>query len=171
MNLPKTFDVSQIELIVSSPLTRAASTASLIFRSLAAQEDVQQQQVPFIIRPEIREAGSKIPENQARSARDVIDSLQRLPAPVPGIDTWIDWTHLPDTWPNNADERRVSRVEKDAQWGSFNEFLRSRPEQTIAVVCHFMVINSMLRGQISQNVENCVPFECELREEGLIIIG
>jgi broad specificity phosphatase PhoE len=161
INLPKSYDVTSVECIISSPLTRAVSTACLAFRELSTTG------VPFVVYYGIREIGSKIPENRPRETRRVMESVLNLPVAVERVEEWIDFeTNKPDAWPETS-EKRQSTAGND--WTEFYNYLSSRDESTIAVVCHFNVINSILKGQISRSVENCLPFECWLTDAGLVV--
>lgn len=146
------FDVSQVQLIIASPLTRACSTALLAFRSLANT-------VPFQIYFGIREIGSSIPENQPRKSKDVVQALERIGE----VDAagWVDFdTNAPEGWPNVNEQ-------KTRGWADFYSFLLSRPEEVIVVVCHFNVINSML-GVGTVHPANCTPYECALTPDGVL---
>jgi len=52
---------------------------------------------------------------------------------------------------------------------SFMSWLSERPEENIAIVCHYNVIRWMLQNVI-HHVPNCTPIECILTDEGELIL-
>jgi len=182
--------VAGVELVVSSPLTRALSTALLGFRD--------RPDVPIVVHPACRETGSGIPENKARS----VAALQRDKdlSSLPRFDD-LDFGLLPAQWPNDNDiglprsgngaesnsgsrryqtrskgvDNKLKSVSKlkggssklDLSNGLF-DWLRARPETRIVVVCHHNYISSLL-GIGSLRVENAMPIECIFDDQGITL--
>jgi broad specificity phosphatase PhoE len=120
--------IDTIELVVSSPLTRALQTAYIAFPH-----------TPIIIDYNLREIGTMIPENIPRSMKDVLSDI--------GYDRTthhIDSISLkPENWPKCHDQTpKVLR--KDQIQQSIQYLATNRSEQTIAVVCHYHVIRTAL---------------------------
>mmetsp|Transcript_20491 Transcript_20491/g.48670 ORF Transcript_20491/g.48670 Transcript_20491/m.48670 type:complete len:367 (+) Transcript_20491:22-1122(+) len=170
---------NQIELVLSSPLTRALQTTLLAFGSLA---------INILVSYEICELGSRIPENIPRDMKSVLGDLNYLLTngrPVltttktktktkkkeketddMDIDTGFDNVHdttfiqrpygpptsvetsvldvatlQPKDWPRDS----TPNVVKKDRIKSFLHYLyHDRPESSIAVVCHYNVIRSMV---------------------------
>lgn len=181
------------DLICTSPLTRAIATTCLWqMYSLNHPRHHDQQQagagslvvpssaapntaaaavtpVPIVVRAEISEAGSKLPENQGRRVHVIVKDLKEklssystnttTLAPSFLLDEdWIDFSMLPDSWPN-VDCGHGGMLE------SFTRWLNSRQEMNVAVVCHCNVIRWLLRNAIDR-VPNCEPIECILTNDG-----
>jgi hypothetical protein len=71
----------------------------------------------------------------------------------------------PDHWPQQevpAQEDRKTRIQHIFQW------MATRPEQTIAVVCHFNVIMVALAGY-DIRPKNAVPIPCRLHPDGRLV--
>jgi len=127
---------------------------------------------PFIARADICEFGGKIPENHGRPVHKVVKDLEeklasRLSSP-PSAEclNYIDFSMLPSCWPktdNEQNDRKHSGIERFLSW------LAGRPEETVAVVCHYNVIKWMLRNTIS-HVSNCTPIECVLTDDGVLVL-
>jgi len=143
-----------IELVLSSPLTRALQTALTAFPNQT-----------ILCHYHLREIGSPIPENCPRPMASVLQELQRL-----NHDTArIDYQQLqPPDWPR-TDSPKVVRsrhhVPNVFQWLAFN-----RPERVIAVVCHYHVIRAALQPShddgggklLALHPQNCEPIACRL---------
>jgi Fructose-2,6-bisphosphatase len=186
------------DLICTSPLTRAIATTCLwqIYSLNHPRHHDQQQAegagslvlpsssvapntaaaaaavtpIPIVVRAEISEAGSRIPENQGRRVHVIVKDLkEKLSSYSTNTTTlasssflldedWIDFSMLPDSWPN-VDCGHGGMLE------SFTTWLNSRQEMNVAVVCHCHVIRWLLRNAIDR-VPNCEPIECILTNDG-----
>eukprot|EP00658_Telonema_sp_P-2_P007737 TRINITY_DN12878_c0_g1_i7.p1 TRINITY_DN12878_c0_g1~~TRINITY_DN12878_c0_g1_i7.p1 ORF type:complete len:367 (+),score=77.68 TRINITY_DN12878_c0_g1_i7:220-1320(+) len=136
----------ECDLVVCSSLTRAIQTACLCTYGLDA---------PIISHPGVAEVGGQIPENQPRKLKELLGDHSMNCLPRFGD---IDFGLLA-----NPDPARKS--EQDLGLKSFLEFLNTRPETHVFVVCHHNVILKLLqwynlRGSIHK-VPNCVPITCE----------
>ncbi len=91
-----------IELVISSPLKRALTTALLGFRdrrSVVIRSRMSQSihiltdldQVPIVVHPGVRELGTDIPENQARSLQDILKVGLLYRHPADNFLTFIVW--------------------------------------------------------------------------------
>jgi hypothetical protein len=185
-----------VRLIVSSPLTRAVTTACLAAQAAAAaaQQQRQKQQqpdndddgvaivpihntIPILIHYHLRELGSMIPENIPRRIQDVQDDLAGQYGMI-GITqqlSMIDWDTLrPVDWPHRHDESpkllRRDRVRDALYWLSMQY---GDVHAEIAVVCHYHVIMSVLNngcgggGKMVMRADNATIISCEMcRETG-----
>jgi broad specificity phosphatase PhoE len=163
-NLPKTFDINPIDLIVVSPLTRALQTALLIFRRRDAAT------VPMIVQYNIREMGhGNIPENRPRRIETVLRDIESQTF-IGGVTiNWegLDWVSLkPEDWPSDVEEEKQKRGKPARHLEDFKAWVNGRPEQTIACVCHKLVIASLLGGRSSMRITNCEPLYCKLFADG-----
>jgi len=143
-----------IDLIVSSPLTRALHTALLGFRSHRSSTP------SLLIHYDLAELGSRVPENMPRSIEQVLQDL--------GHDgTDVDSTSLkPPTWPNISYDSKLNRT--NAIRRAMQYLHEDREEQCIAVVCHHNVIREILEDN-SVRPENADPIVCELRPNGKVV--
>jgi broad specificity phosphatase PhoE len=149
--------MSSIELVVSSPLTRALHTALVAFQDL--REDSS-----FVLHYDICEIGSNIPENIPRPVEKVIHDLQGLPRVEQ-----VDHESLkPDNWP--PDQSHHESSSKNGRNESIHKFLlwlaQEREETVIAVVCHYNVIQAALGPGIKPL--NATPIACQLFSDGTI---
>lgn len=140
-----------IQLVVSSPMTRALHTAILAFPDK-----------PILIHYNLREFGSKIPENTPRPISTVLKELQ-VDAPSLMLDVE---TLKPDDWPRRHDTP-PKVVRRDNIRSIFQDWLASRPERVIAVVAHYHVIRAALWDPYSHQSPdvypaNASPIGCEL---------
>jgi len=157
---PMTFD-----LVCTSPLTRAVATCVLGLGHIPAQQLEAVDGIvttQFICHPDLAEIGGSIPENEGRAIntvlRDVRHKLKHY-TDTSCLDI-IDVSLLPPSWPNITKSKAKNSVM------NFIEWLHGRPEENIAIVCHFNVINKLLRTR-GYNVENCVPITCVMNEGDL----
>ena len=123
-------------IVVASPLRRAVRTALLAF-----------EEFPIIVHPAVVERGSGVPENMPRSA-DVLEA--EFPA---SVDLSLLRT---DGWPRKQTEEDLAQ---------FVNWLSSRPEQKIIVVCHQNTIVKLTRA--GGQVPNCMPIECTIEGDWL----
>lgn len=128
-NLLTEEEMNSIELVVSSPLTRAIQTAVLAFPDK-----------PILIHYDLREVGTLIPENIPRPMKQVFDDLDIPPTVYNNIDYS---TYQPDNWPKNHDVT-PKVVRNDRIRNVFQSVIATRPERIIAVICHYHVIRSAL---------------------------
>jgi broad specificity phosphatase PhoE len=165
-NQGKRSDWNKIELVVSSPLTRALQTALLAFGQIP---------INILVSYEIREIGSKIPENIPRDIKSVLDDLHPLLAngrqiitsetkndhederrrdettfiqkPTGLAPTSVETsvldvaTRRPKDWPRDFTPNVVM---KDRIRAFLNYLYHDRPETSIAVVCHYNVIRAIV---------------------------
>lgn len=112
-----------VELVVTSPLTRALQTAAGLF-------DGHRRSPPIVVHPLMRE--------RVENSCDIGRSPRALAAEFPALDL----AHLDDVWwhaEGTADTRGIcvepiARV--TARAAQFKAYLRARPERCIAVVGH-----------------------------------
>lgn len=146
----------KIELVLTSPLTRAIQTTIIAFSDK-----------PVVVHYDLRELGSPIPENTPRKIKHVLNDLRINPQ---NLQLDVD-TFLPNYWPqhHNASPRVVRR---DRIRAVFRWLATARMEQSIAVVCHYHVIRAALwnpytsLGPPDLSPENAVPIQCELSADG-----
>ena len=148
-NIRDHMPIEEVDLVIVSPLTRALRTALLGFASA---------DVPFVVHYDIREMGSAIPENLPRPTDDVKKTL----ADCPGLDGVDFESFRSPSWP----EVEVSAPKSD-RLREFLKFVGARSESTIAVVCHFNVIDMLLRPTGSQiKPVNALPIHCVIDSKG-----
>lgn len=144
--------LSQVDLVVSSPLTRAVHTAMLGFVGR-----------PIVIHYDLAELGSKVPENTPRSMTDVLKDLKHDCSGT--IDTI---TYKPEGWPHvNQHESGLNKQQRVLR---AMRTLAQRPEQTMAIVCHFHVIQAILQD-LTLRPENATPMSCILHPDGRVEPG
>jgi broad specificity phosphatase PhoE len=188
----------QFDLVCSSPLSRALSTCVLGLGHIIEEElMIQQQQqeddetmeestahstnpcipsttptprrrTPFIVRADICEMGKGIPENHGRPVNKVLKDLKKKLSLASSYSNCIeefDFSMVPASWPE------TDEFSTDASLGlrRFLAWLNSRPEENVAVVCHYRVIRCMLNDSIVR-VRNCMPIECILTDEGELLL-
>ena len=209
---------NEIDLVISSPLTRALQTTLLAFGGHA---------INILVSYDIREIGSRIPENIPRDIKSVLNDLnpllmngrtvlettaatitktnlktkenetddteidtafdnvndtafiQRPSGPPQSVETSVlDVTTLqPKDWPRDS----TPNVVKKDRIKSFLQYLyHGRPEKSIAVVCHYSVIRSMVvniptsstptsggnRTLSTLRPQNAEPIHCYLYHNG-----
>lgn len=134
-----------MDLVLCSPLTRAVETATLIFPGQVVQ-----------IQTQLREVGSAIPENQLRVLSQVLRDVHKST----GIEPTVEVLDLPPHERHTNATPKVVRRDRLQQW--LQHWLANRPEETIAIVCHFHTIRALLRNPYDVRAvqvapENCVP--------------
>ena len=148
-----------IELVISSPLTRAVQTAILGFQRYCSPPP------PFLIHYGLREIGSSLPENVPRGD---IDSVMRYiqERHILANELQIDSISLrPPHWPlQQLDSQHTSKAERIRL--IFSWIATERPEQNIAVVCHYNVIRSALGSDARP--KNALPIRCQLSSDGTL---
>jgi broad specificity phosphatase PhoE len=126
-------DYDSIELVITSPLTRALQTSVLAFPDK-----------PILCHYHLREIGSMIPENIPRPMKQVLMDLQQHLGAIPVDHSRIDVETLrPEQWPKRHDTP-PKVIRRDHVRAVFQWIAQHRPEQTIAVVCHYHVIMAAL---------------------------
>lgn len=176
-------DQYSFDLVCTSPLSRALSTCILALGNIIEEEGgelrddrkiedtTRKTRTPFIARADLCEFGKGIPENQGtplRKLKKIVKANLRIVSPSVECVDHIDFSMLPPSWPNvdtNADDYHHNESDID----TFLNWLESRPEKNVAVVCHFNVIRWMLNNRIG-HVPNCTPIECILTDEGELFL-
>lgn len=143
--IPKLLNVADVQLVVSSPLSRALHTALLAFPG------------PIMVHYGIYELGGDIPENRPRSVSAVKSALGHCPR----LDEVDFETLRPKNWRASANDR-----DQIAQF--FTWLAQEREESSIAVICHYNVIRAALGPNIRPT--NACPIECELSVDGTLRI-
>jgi broad specificity phosphatase PhoE len=143
-----------IQLVVTSPLTRAMHTTCLAFGGDEVMMDTEDTEdietrpppslpLPILCHYHLREVGSMIPENIPRPMAQVLRDLRTAGVPDHVVSR-IDTTSLrPESWPHRHDTPprvvRRDRIGQVLQW-----LAMARTETCIAVVCHYHVIRAAL---------------------------
>ncbi|KAG7362077.1 methyltransferase domain containing protein [Nitzschia inconspicua] len=150
--LGEKMDLESIELVVSSPLTRALHTALLAFPDKSV-----------LVGYDLREIGSKVPENTPRKIEQVLsDATDMLATRQNQTVVDVDTLRPPD-WPRDYSP---SVVKRDRLRKFFQFLYQSRSETTIAVVCHYNVIRSAVMDGATLRPANAVPIACQLYPNG-----
>ena len=138
-----------VDIVISSPLTRALHSAMLGFVG-----------IPIVIHNDLAELGSKVPENTPRPIAEVLRELKQ------DISSTIDAiTYQPEGWPHtNIYE---SHTNKEHAVLRAMKTLAQRPEDVIAVVCHFHVIQTILQDVTLRPV-NATILPCILFQDGRV---
>jgi hypothetical protein len=156
-NLLSQEQYESIQLVVSSPLTRALKTALLGF----PRKDI-------LVNYDLREIGSRVPENKPRAIEDVMDDLGHLVGPRPDC-FMLDVTSLkPTDWPRDTSPNVLKR---DRVRKAFQFLYREREETSIAVCCHYNVICSAVVDSPQLRPENAVPISCVLFSNGDLVVA
>ena len=148
------------ELIVSSPLTRALHTALLAF-----SPTMSQQQQRILVHYDLAEVGSRVPENTPRPMRQVLKDLN---VSENVVDTQ---TLLPkhDDWSTTSTLGYDGAINRGKAIRRAMHYLyHERPEQVIAVVCHYNVIRCILDDGGKTSPQNAEPIHCELHSNGQV---
>lgn len=173
-------EITGIELVISSPLTRALETAVLGFHSSTSNQQVLVKPPSILVHYELREIGSPIPENIPRESMDqtmqyIADRNKNEAIIIDSSDdgiTKIDTTTLqPVNWPRHYkddtsnsthNQNKQERIHDIFQW-----IATERPEHCIAVVCHYGVIREALASTHPElRPKNAVPIRCQLHPDG-----
>jgi methyltransferase-like protein 6 len=150
-------DFDLIELVISSPLTRALQTALMAF----PQKDI-------LVAYPLREIGSKVPENQPRSMEHVLKDLSDLLVARPDSASFDCQTLRPADWPRDY---TPSVVRRDQLRALFRYLYHERHESVFAIVCHFNVIRSMVTDGSSLKPSNAAPIACNLHCNGDVVVS
>ncbi|KST57539.1 phosphoglycerate mutase [Methylobacterium sp. GXS13] len=139
------------ELVVVSPLTRAIETAAIVFGEHPSQPRV----LVEVLHRECQE-----------SSCDVGRATSEIAAEFPHLDVG----HLPEIWWHAEPGCEVGgypvepRHLFDARVSGFREWLRTRPESTIAVVGH----GTFFYHLTGTFLENCATIELDLAAEPVL---
>ena len=141
--------ISRVELILVSPLTRTLETASLVFKDY---------DIPMIAIDELMEYPQAEEICNLRDEKNVL--MERFPK--------IDFNNLAEDpriyWndqfiPENEIKLLNDRIEK------FKKYVRTRSEKTIAVVSHSSFLGQMMFnviGDENNELKHCFPYKYEL---------
>ena len=150
-------EMASIQLVVSSPLTRALHTSLIGFPAKN-----------ILVHFDLREIGQKAPENTPRDMNKVLQDLE-IPLSERDQSLTLDVTSLqPPDWPRDYSPAVVKkdRIRKVFEW-LYNE----REECTIAVVAHYNVIRSaVIDGGMLRPI-NATPINCSLYSNGELRIS
>lgn len=148
-------DLAAIQLVISSPLTRALHTALLAF-----------QDKDILVHYDLREVGSKVPENTPRDMKLVLRDLGPTLCQRDETVTVDSDSLRPKDWPRDycPSVVRKDRIRKVLHW-----IYKERPEITIAIVCHYNVIRSAVVEGIRLKPCNAIPIRCQLYSNGDLI--
>ena len=146
-------ELSSIQLVYASPLTRALHTAVLGFPNKN-----------ITCHFELREIGTKAPENIPRSMASVVrDIKSALDNREDGL--FVDvTTHRPVGWPRDhiPDVIRKERLRKVFQW-----LYKETEETNFAIVCHYNVIRAALSDEGNRvRPKNGKVIPCHLNSNG-----
>jgi broad specificity phosphatase PhoE len=147
----------RIELVLASPLTRALHTSLLGFPNKN-----------ILVHYDLREVGSRAPENVPREMSLVLQDLQ---APLSHRDRSLVFdiaTHQPSDWPRDYSPNVVKR---DRIRRLFHWLYNERREITIAVVCHYNVIRSVVVDGEKLRPCNADPIKCYLYSNGEVVVA
>lgn len=148
--------LDSIQLVVSSPLTRALQTAVIAFPSKN-----------ILVNYDLREVGSKVPENQPRSMDFVLTDLKEyLSYREEGLVLDVE-ALCPKDWPRDFSPAVIKkeRIRNVFQW-----LYKEREETIMAVVCHYNVIRSAVIDGTQLRPENAVPIRCKLLSNGDLVL-
>jgi len=158
-NLEKQFTVKElreIQLVVSSPLTRAFHTALVGFPT----KDI-------MVNFDLREIGLKAPENTPRAINEVVRDLEDVLS-CRDKSLLCDFVSLqPKEWPRDYSPRviQIDRIQRVFKW-----LYETRQESVIAVVCHYNVIRSAVTDCDQVRPMNAVPIRCTLYSNGDLVV-
>jgi broad specificity phosphatase PhoE len=148
--------LESVQLVVSSPLTRALQTSLIAFPSKK-----------ILVHFHLREVGSKVPENTPRSMEAVLRDLSSfLSSRQEGL--LLDVTTLqPTDWPRDycPPVIMMERIRK-----AFQRIYHECEETVIAVVCHYNVIRSAVVGRKDLRPSNATPIRCTLFSNGDLVL-
>jgi broad specificity phosphatase PhoE len=124
----------QVELVVTSPLTRAIETALGVFGGVPS--------APVIVHALLRE--------RLGDSCDIGRSPAALAAEFPAL----DFAHLPETWwyQGELDSRGIAvepRAEADSRAAQFRQWLDTRTENAILVVSHLGLLRRLGGAEIA----------------------
>jgi len=149
-------EMESIQLVVSSPLTRALHTALLGFPNKN-----------ILVQYDLRELGSKAPENLPRDIEEVLADLE-ISLSRRDENVFLDVNSLkPSDWPRDYSPLVIKkdRIRKVFKW-----LYSDRDENTVAVVCHYNVIRSAVIDSEKLKPKNAIPIRCSLYSNGELML-
>lgn len=139
-----------VELVLVSPLSRTLDTAKYIFQDY--------QNVPMIALDELMEHPQA--EELCNQRFDKTELINRYPN--------VDFSNISEDPKIFWDRRHIHKKELlklNKRIDAFKEFVKSRPEKTIAIVSHSSLLGHMLYNKIGDEdneLKHCFPYEFEL---------
>ena len=144
----------EVDYVVSSPLTRAVHTSLLGFATKQ-----------IVIHYDLFEVGGgdPIPENQPRSLKDVLFDVGGKDR-VDGLTFAAPRVSFPASHATMATNERKWKMKQ--AFSDLWNFCQERGCKSIAIVCHFNVIRTVLPDGHLIHPENAIPMECLLCRNG-----
>jgi broad specificity phosphatase PhoE len=143
-------DLFNVELVLVSPLSRTLDTAKYVFQNYA--------DVPIIALDELMEHPQA--EELCNQRFDKTELVNRYPN--------IDFSNISDNpkiyWSDKLVHEK-ELVNLDNRINIFKEFVRKRPEKTIAIVSHSSLLGHMMHNKIgdeNNELKHCSPYEYSL---------
>ena len=143
-------DISNIELVVVSPLTRTLETATHIFKNnntpilaLECLKEFPQSYQQCNHRRTIEELKKEFPHINFTEILDNVDN---------------EWSDLPDILMGEENKLKIRITD-------FKHWISKRKENNIAVVCHSSYLNMMINGFIdneTNELKHCYPYKYHL---------
>ncbi len=150
-------EFESIQLVLSSPLSRALHTALLAFPT----KDI-------LVHFDLREVGCNAPENSPRAMNQVLDDLQGV-LNMRDQRKLLDTTTLkPKDWPRDCSPQVIKkeRIRRVFDW-----IYQERDEMVFAVVCHHNVIRSAVTNGEKIRPMNGIPIRCSLYSNGDLVVN
>ncbi len=139
-------DITNIDLIVISPLKRCLETAKYIFKKSALKYN----NIPIICHHSIREYPSGLHYCNHRSNKNYLTNNFKF------VNFDLIETEEDLYWKKT---RLESLDELDIRINEFNEWLSTRKEKNIAIISHCSFISRYLFGGDIQELEHCFPYK------------
>ena len=143
-------DLFNVELVLVSPLSRTLDTAKYVFQNY--------DDVPIIALDELMEHPQA--EELCNQRFDKNELVNRYPN--------IDFSNISDNpkiyWSDKLVHEK-ELVNLDNRINIFKEFVRKRPEKTIAIVSHSSLLGHMMHNKIgdeNNELKHCSPYEYSL---------
>jgi broad specificity phosphatase PhoE len=143
-------DLFNVELVLVSPLSRTLDTAKYVFQNY--------DDVPIIALDELMEHPQA--EELCNQRFDKTELVNRYPN--------IDFSNISDNpkiyWSDKLVHEK-ELVNLDNRINIFKEFVRKRPEKTIAIVSHSSLLGHMMHNKIgdeNNELKHCSPYEYSL---------
>jgi len=157
--IPKQFlddERDSIEVVFSSPLTRALHTSILGFPNKN-----------IICHFDLGEIGTKAPENIPRKMAAVLQDLREDIEKRDSSLTTDTTTFQPSDWPRDTAPGVIKKekVKKFFQW-----LYKERQEKVIAVVCHHNVIKTVVINGEKLRPKNAELISCSLNSNGELFL-
>jgi broad specificity phosphatase PhoE len=150
-------EMSTIQIVFSSPFTRALHTAALGFPDKN-----------IICHFDLGEIGSKAPENTPRKMTSVLKDIRTVVEERDDRYNIDVTTYQPTNWPRDCAPSVIKKekVKKFFQW-----LYKEREETTIAVVCHHNVIKTALIEGEKMRPKNAQVIPCSLNSNGELFVN